>query len=248
MQVIEPPKGSVASEDDSYVWARDSKGNVGDVWLVHTVPIKPSLWQEPWFVGTSHTGVEVPQVLYTCCRVSGYGKPWLLFKKDERIDVIRQDEARSKQQNCPIFWGRIAGRPEGLFYLWHTRLPLPTDDTPAATLPTDDTPATLPPGIPSAWTVKQVVQWLRYKQFREEVCAIFEAHQISGDVLADLDLDDLKEMEITALGDRYRLMRFIDELEGDGVSTPSGSGSSEPVVDRMGQLSKSHDAPPACSD
>ncbi|KIR54883.1 hypothetical protein I315_02766 [Cryptococcus gattii Ru294] len=79
----------------------------------------------------------------------------------------------------------------------------------AATTPTP--PAQAPssasnrsPSIPAkpvtTWTVDDVVSWAQAKGFDEGVCDKFREHEISGDVLLELDVNLLKELDIIAFG------------------------------------------------
>ncbi|KZV86236.1 hypothetical protein EXIGLDRAFT_725062 [Exidia glandulosa HHB12029] len=72
--------------------------------------------------------------------------------------------------------------------------------------------ASKPGGHPSEWSVEQVVAWLRSKGFDEGVCSKFTEHEITGDVLLDLDANLLKELDIVAFGKRMRIANAIHEL------------------------------------
>ncbi|KAF8318114.1 hypothetical protein DL93DRAFT_2076077 [Clavulina sp. PMI_390] len=65
---------------------------------------------------------------------------------------------------------------------------------------------------PSEWNVDEVVAWLRSKKFDEGICSKFIEHEISGDVLLELDMNMLKEVDITAFGKRMKLANAIAEL------------------------------------
>ncbi|KAG8905271.1 polar growth protein [Tulasnella sp. 403] len=63
------------------------------------------------------------------------------------------------------------------------------------------------------WSVDQVVDWLRSKNFDETVCHKFIEHEISGDVLLELDVNMLKELDIPALGKRMKIVSAINDLK-----------------------------------
>ncbi|PCH40745.1 hypothetical protein WOLCODRAFT_136965 [Wolfiporia cocos MD-104 SS10] len=70
-----------------------------------------------------------------------------------------------------------------------------------------------PDGHPSEWTVEQVVEWLRSKNFDQDVCDKFIEQEITGDVLLELDANLLKtEIGIAAFGKRARIVNAIAEL------------------------------------
>ncbi|GJJ07548.1 hypothetical protein Clacol_001750 [Clathrus columnatus] len=81
---------------------------------------------------------------------------------------------------------------------------------------------------PSEWTVEQVVEWLKDKGMDEVTCSKFIEHEITGDVLLELDTAMLKdEMGIAALGKRMRIQNGIIELKRPvSASIPFSSGSS----------------------
>lgn len=65
---------------------------------------------------------------------------------------------------------------------------------------------------PSLWTVEEVVSWARSRGFEEIICQKFEEHEISGDILLDLDANLLKELEIPQFGKRVKIANAIAEL------------------------------------
>ncbi|KAL5507750.1 BOI2 [Sanghuangporus vaninii] len=77
--------------------------------------------------------------------------------------------------------------------------------------------------VPSSeWSVDDVVEWAKSKGFDSSVTDKFIEHEISGDVLLELDQNVLKtELEIHAFGKRARIMKEITELK-----RPSSSMSS----------------------
>ncbi|KAF2242723.1 hypothetical protein BU26DRAFT_510535 [Trematosphaeria pertusa] len=73
-----------------------------------------------------------------------------------------------------------------------------------------------------AWTSREVATWMYQNGFDEDIIDRFEAHDITGAVLLDLQFDDLKELEIQSFGKRHRLWNQIDSLRtADGLVSPS---------------------------
>ncbi|KAI5117045.1 hypothetical protein M0805_007902 [Coniferiporia weirii] len=82
------------------------------------------------------------------------------------------------------------------------------------------------PTSPSDWSVEEVVEWARSKGFDNSVCDKFIEHEITGDVLLELDANILKtELEIHAFGKRTRIAKEIAELR-----RPPSILSSAPIV------------------
>ncbi|KAF8513895.1 hypothetical protein JB92DRAFT_2830233 [Gautieria morchelliformis] len=78
---------------------------------------------------------------------------------------------------------------------------------------------------PSEWSIEQVVEWLKSKNVDEATCGKFVEHEITGDVLLELDVGILKEeLNITAFGKRMRIANAIVELRRPA------SFSSDPAV------------------
>lgn len=59
----------------------------------------------------------------------------------------------------------------------------------------------------------EVCQLLRKRGFDELIVETFEKNKIDMNVLKDIDADDMKELGITALGDRKRLQDLIDSIQ-----------------------------------
>lgn len=69
----------------------------------------------------------------------------------------------------------------------------------------------MPQGEPAEWDIDQVCQWLRSVRL-EGVIDNFRKHEISGEVLVELDMPSLKELDILAFGKRYTVMQAIKAL------------------------------------
>ncbi|KAF2265688.1 hypothetical protein CC78DRAFT_543202 [Lojkania enalia] len=73
-----------------------------------------------------------------------------------------------------------------------------------------------------AWTSREVATWMYQNGFDNEVIERFEAHDITGAVLLDLQFDDLKELEIQSFGKRHQLWNKIDTLRtAEGLVSPT---------------------------
>ncbi|KAF2645688.1 SAM and PH domain-containing protein [Massarina eburnea CBS 473.64] len=96
-----------------------------------------------------------------------------------------------------------------------------------------------------AWTSSQVATWMYQNGFENDVIERFQAHDITGAVLLDLQFDDLKELEIVSFGKRHQLWNQIDSLRtADGLIFPVAAAPT-PFADidrpctETGQRSKS---------
>lgn len=65
------------------------------------------------------------------------------------------------------------------------------------------------------WTAKEVASWMWQNGVEESVIERFEAHDITGAVLMDLQFEDLKELEIQSFGKRHHLWNQICALRGN---------------------------------
>lgn len=83
-------------------------------------------------------------------------------------------------------------------------------------------------GDPRSWGVVEVLDWARRKGFDESICGKFEEHEITGDVLLELDVNLLKELEIPQFGKRVKIANAIAELRRP-QSAMSGAGVSRGV-------------------
>lgn len=78
---------------------------------------------------------------------------------------------------------------------------------------------------PAEWTVDQVVEWLKAKKFDDGIVAKFIEHEITGDVLIELDVNMLKELDIAAFGKRMRISNAITELKRSFSAEQSPGGA-----------------------
>ncbi|CAD6887614.1 unnamed protein product [Tilletia controversa] len=78
---------------------------------------------------------------------------------------------------------------------------------------------------PHEWTVDEVIEWGRAKGWDDAtVLDKFREHEISGDVLMEMDVVILKEIDIVAYGKRLKVANAIKELKRSLRETGSGHG------------------------
>ncbi|GAA5911366.1 hypothetical protein JCM6882_002357 [Rhodosporidiobolus microsporus] len=68
------------------------------------------------------------------------------------------------------------------------------------------------PSDPMEWAVEDVVEWAKQKGFDALTVGKFEEHEISGDVLLEMDVAMLKEIDLVAFGRRVHIYNAIKEL------------------------------------
>ncbi|KAG0052285.1 polar growth protein [Linnemannia elongata] len=67
-------------------------------------------------------------------------------------------------------------------------------------------------GHPAAWSIEQVAYWLRWCGF-DSVVGSFVDNEISGAILLELNLNNLKELDINSFGKRFNIMNAITTLK-----------------------------------
>ncbi|WWC71495.1 uncharacterized protein I206_105453 [Kwoniella pini CBS 10737] len=94
-------------------------------------------------------------------------------------------------------------------------------------------------GIPSkpvpTWNVDDVVAWAQAKGFDEGIPDKFREHEITGDLLLELDANLLKELEIPQFGKRMRIAAAISELRRPSSMISSNSQQLSPSGLPIGQ-------------
>ncbi|TPX49412.1 fructose-bisphosphatase [Synchytrium endobioticum] len=70
----------------------------------------------------------------------------------------------------------------------------------------------LPTRRPDQWSIIDVVHWLESAGF-SAVVGKFQDHEITGDILLDLNLSSLRELGVENLGDRINILHSILELK-----------------------------------
>lgn len=116
--------------------------------------------------------------------------------------------------------------------------------------------AGIPAKPPASWTVDDVVQWAQAKGFDESICSKFVEHDISGDVLLELDATLLKELDIPQFGKRVRIASAINELRRPASALSTSSAQPSPIPEgaaaahqsqQWGGASRSHSVTPSYS-
>lgn len=120
-----------------------------------------------------------------------------------------------------------------------------TTPTPSAQAPSSasNRSPSIPPKPVTTWTVDDVASWAQAKGFDEGICDKFRGkflfffryyantmaeHEISGDVLLELDANLLKELDIIAFGKRMRIAAAISELRRPSSMISSSSQQFSP--------------------
>lgn len=92
--------------------------------------------------------------------------------------------------------------------------------------------ASTPNGQAVTWSVDEVVQWAKSKGFEE--WPKFQEHEITGDLLLELDANLLKELDIPQFGKRLRIAQAISELRRpSSISSPQMSPGSASLARGM---------------
>ncbi|OCF75934.1 hypothetical protein I204_03231 [Kwoniella mangroviensis CBS 8886] len=78
------------------------------------------------------------------------------------------------------------------------------------------------------WTVDDVVAWAQAKGFDEGIPEKFREHEITGDLLLELDANLLKELDIPQFGKRMRIAAAISELRRPSSMISSNSQQLSP--------------------
>ena len=71
--------------------------------------------------------------------------------------------------------------------------------------------------------MEEVCSILLAADFEEATVEIFRANKVDCTILLDLDKDDMKELGVTALGDRKKLLNIIATLKNKTDSLTSKS-------------------------
>ena len=83
-------------------------------------------------------------------------------------------------------------------------------------------------------STEEICNLLLENGFHHSVADVFRDNKIDGAVLADLDKDDMKELGISALGDRKKLQQLINQLKNSEGSADfcmlAGSTPLRPVT------------------
>ncbi|KAL4990225.1 hypothetical protein BDW68DRAFT_175157 [Aspergillus falconensis] len=115
-------------------------------------------------------------------------------------------------------------------------------DTPVPDLTAQTPPPPPPPparpvsrmGVAN-WSPNEVVSWMQTLGFDDSIIEKFFVNDITGSILLELQIDDLKELEISSFGKRHQLMACIRQLRRSYYSdTPqscsSGMSTPDPTI------------------
>ncbi|EEH20612.2 hypothetical protein PABG_02843 [Paracoccidioides brasiliensis Pb03] len=69
-----------------------------------------------------------------------------------------------------------------------------------------------------SWNPMQVAEWMYESGFEDAIVERFIRNDISGAVLLDLQMDDLKELDISSFGKRHRLMNMIQSFRDESTN------------------------------
>lgn len=83
----------------------------------------------------------------------------------------------------------------------------------------------LDPARVMSWTPIQVARWFENRGFEPAIPKLFVEHKISGAILTELELQHLKELDITSFGTRFEVYKEVEKLRGDPMSPRPTSGS-----------------------
>ncbi|KAG7530680.1 hypothetical protein FFLO_04850 [Filobasidium floriforme] len=106
-------------------------------------------------------------------------------------------------------------------------------------------------GNPHEWGVAEVVEWARSRGFDDAICEKFAEHEITGDVLLELDANLLKELEIPQFGKRIKIANAIADLRRPQSTLSMGNASNRsstglvrgPSMTQMGGLGSAGASP-----
>jgi len=112
---------------------------------------------------------------------------------------------------------------------------------------------------PVSWSLNDVVDWAKGKGFDESVCQRFRGewarlaeliseHEITGDLLLELDANLLKELDIPQFGKRLRIAQAISDLRRPPSTLSSSSQQPSPgmpVNDSSAMSTRGMSAPPS---
>ncbi|KAL4963318.1 SAM and PH domain-containing protein [Aspergillus stella-maris] len=120
----------------------------------------------------------------------------------------------------------------------HQPSPVPVNIAPTPSPPPPQPISRPESGVDIAkWSPNQVVRWMQGLGFDESVTEKFYINDISGAILLELQVDDLKELEIASFGKRHQLMACIKKLRECQFSSAAPSCDSRyPTPDPSSRL------------
>ncbi|KNZ53671.1 uncharacterized protein VP01_316g11 [Puccinia sorghi] len=144
----------------------------------------------------------------------------------EQFVSIEDQPTSPATSNFPSSAGARQG--DGSFSSSHSRPPKPFGF------------ASFSSAFPDQWTVNEVSEWAKAKGLDEFTVAKFIEHEITGDVLLELDVNALKEIDLTAFGRRVKVIKAIEELKKTMlVQKPNQPSPLSPLSDGIHHLASS---------
>ncbi|KKZ66641.1 hypothetical protein EMCG_00204 [[Emmonsia] crescens] len=90
-----------------------------------------------------------------------------------------------------------------------------------------------------SWTPTQVAEWMYESGFEDAIVERFIRNDISGSVLLDLQIEDLKELDISSFGKRHRLMNMIQSFRAEPTNPPLAPATTSDQSGPSQRLSRS---------
>ncbi|KAI9305573.1 hypothetical protein BJ944DRAFT_200818 [Cunninghamella echinulata] len=76
--------------------------------------------------------------------------------------------------------------------------------------------AQLKSSLPEDWSVEQVAIWLGLMGF-SDIATTFEKQEITGDILLELNVESLKELNVSTFGKRFKIVNAIKVLADENI-------------------------------
>ncbi|OAT11874.1 SAM and PH domain-containing protein [Blastomyces gilchristii SLH14081] len=90
-----------------------------------------------------------------------------------------------------------------------------------------------------SWTPTQVAEWMYESGFEDAIVERFIRNDISGSVLLDLQMEDLKELDISSFGIRHRLINLIQGFRTEPTNAPLAPAAAPDRTGSSQRLSRS---------
>lgn len=149
-------------------------------------------------------------------------------KSSVEIDLIFDDEDQ-KAPSTDLLMAASKPEPE------RRDTPIPSvanPRTPLQSVPEVEDSTQLDETKVTTWTPQDVVTWMQRLNADDSIIEKFFINDISGSILLELQIEDLKELDIQSFGKRHMLMNSIRQLRNSATSQsiePHPPLASEPV-------------------
>ena len=157
--------------------------------------------------GSEHNGARDTELMIKETPISTTG-PY--YHRASKFDPFRRDTPVPNGSTGPT------PEPQPVQYSQHSQQPTPIARQALA----------YPQTGPHDWTPSEVVGWMRNLGFEDDIVEKFFYNDISGSILLELQLEDLKELDIKSFGKRHRVMTAIQRLKKSGVFANTNTSSS----------------------